>query len=350
MEKKIKLCVVGAGNISNTRHIPAIKKNKNAEIGGVIGQSIDSVESTAKKLNTLNYCLFDEMHANRPNWFSEIDAVVIGVPPKQHFEVAKYCLEQKKHVLLEKPFTMSVSEGEFLIDLAEKNKLIFSVMHNFQFANGIVKLEKLIKDGLLGEINSFFEIQLTNNTRRLPEWHNDLPLGLFYDEAAHFIYLLQKFGGNIEVLNAFVTNNRPGLNTPLQMNVNLQAGPYPVTLYINFDSPICEWNFLVIGSKQIAIYDFFRDILITIPNDGLHLAKDVFSNSFNATVKHWIGFAKNGFSLVLNRLYWGHDIVVENFVKAIETNNTDYITGINAKNGLENIRILNDIIDKAKTY
>jgi predicted dehydrogenase len=46
---------------------------------------------------------------------TEIDAVVIATPVFTHFDLAKRALENKKHVLLEKPMTSSVAEAEQLI-------------------------------------------------------------------------------------------------------------------------------------------------------------------------------------------------------------------------------------------
>ena len=47
-------------------------------------------------------------------------------------------------------------------------------------------MDKLLKSGELGKIESILELQLTNRNRRLPSWYDELPLGLYYDEAAHF--------------------------------------------------------------------------------------------------------------------------------------------------------------------
>lgn len=44
--KTIKVCIIGGGNISNTRHIPALRKLKNVEIVGVIGSNEKHVKRT----------------------------------------------------------------------------------------------------------------------------------------------------------------------------------------------------------------------------------------------------------------------------------------------------------------
>src|ERR1035437_1938085 len=48
----------------------------------------------------------------------DVDAVIIATPPATHHEIAKACLLRGKHVLIEKPLTASVEEGEDLIRVA----------------------------------------------------------------------------------------------------------------------------------------------------------------------------------------------------------------------------------------
>ena len=54
--------------------------------------------------------------------------------------------------------------------------------------------------------------------------------------------------------------------------------------------------------KKIAIYDYFKDILIVLDNDNQHLAKDVLKTSLNFTAKFWAGFIKNGFKMVSHKI------------------------------------------------
>ena len=42
--QKINVCIIGAGNISNTRHIPALKKNKNVNIAGVVSNKQKNID------------------------------------------------------------------------------------------------------------------------------------------------------------------------------------------------------------------------------------------------------------------------------------------------------------------
>ena len=182
---KFRICVIGAGNITNTRHIPAILKNKRCELVGVISDMQEKINRTNKKYNIKNTLVLDnnksiEEQLRACNWFMEgVDAVVVGTPPKQHFPIVKATLELKKHTLIEKPMMMNIEESEVVIEIARRNNVILNVMHTFQFSNGMLDISKRFENGEFGKVESILEIQLTNRKRRLPKWYNDLPLGLF---------------------------------------------------------------------------------------------------------------------------------------------------------------------------
>jgi lipopolysaccharide biosynthesis protein bplA len=352
---KIKMCVIGAGNITNSRHIPAIKKNKNfIELIGVIGNNKEKVKKTAQK-NKISNTFVLEKDENESNniekqlknlkWFEEVEAVIIGTPPKSHFPLVKACLNLGKNVLVEKPMTMNKDEADELIKISNEKKKVFSVMHNFQFSNGMREIEKRLKNNEFGKIKTISCLQFTNRDRRLPDWYDDLPLGLFYDEAAHFFYLLKKFGGDLKIFNSFTQFDKSKIeNTPMILNVNLIAGETPATITMNFNSPVCEWIFILLCEKKIVIYDFFKDIVIIANSDQLHLAKNILKNSIDYTLSFWRGFIKNGVNLVLKNLYYGQDIVIKKFINNINTNTND--ESISVEEGRKIVLAMNQVIEK----
>jgi scyllo-inositol 2-dehydrogenase (NADP+) len=349
---KVRVAIIGAGNISNTRHIPALKKLSNVEIVGVVGVKEKNIERTVKKYKIANTLLvtdgsyYESMKSC--DWFGDVDAVAIGAPPRDHFAMVEASLKNDKHVLVEKPMTMDEAEADKLIALAKQKKKQFCVMHNFQYTFGIQKLEELVNRGKLGEIVSFYEFQLTNRRRRLPEWYRDLPLGLFFDEAPHFMYMLEKFGGPLEIENSFAHYGSDKTdNTPELLSVSLRAGKYPVNIFLNFNSPVCEWYFVVCGDKKIAYYDLFKDILIVLPSDNEHYAPDILKNSLRTTWQYWIGFIKNGFRMIGGNLLYGHEVVMRKFVDAVANDHT-VDADIDAEAGKRTVKYMQSIVNNTK--
>jgi scyllo-inositol 2-dehydrogenase (NADP+) len=351
--RKVRVAIIGAGNISNTRHIPALKKLKNVEIVGVVGVRSKNIERTVKKYRIANTLLiadgsFYEAMQNC-DWFQTVDAVAIGAPPRDHYVMAEAALRNNKHVLLEKPMTMDEAEADKLITLAEKQRKQLCVMHNFQYTSGIQRLERIVKNNGLGNIVSFYEFQLTNRRRRLPEWYKDLPLGLFYDEAPHFMYMLEKFGGALQIDDSFAyLGSDKADNTPELLNISLKAGKYPANIFLNFNSPVCEWYFVVCGDKKIAYYDLFKDILIVLPSDNEHYAPDILKNSIRTTWQYWAGFVKNGFKMVSGNLLYGHEVVMSKFIESV-VSGKDVELEINGSAGKRTVVYMQAIAKSVKT-
>lgn len=348
--QKVRVAIVGAGNISNTRHIPALKKIARAEIVGAIGIKAKNVERTIKKHRIPNSLVIKNKSATKAmqecDWFKGVDAAVIGAPPRDHYLLVKAALLNNKHVLVEKPMMMSQAECDELIALAKEKRKLFYVMHNFQYAAQMQKLNRIVTSKLYGDIESITEVQFTNHDRRLPEWYNDLPFGLFYDEAAHFLYLLERHAGPVQINNSYaVYDADESLQTPKTLTVNARAGSVPVTMQLNFCSPVCEWYYVVNFKKHILIYDFFKDILIKLPTDNEHYAKDILLNSVRHTVQYWVQFFTNGVKMMMGNLLYGHEAVLSGFIGAIAGEAVDpYLT---ADNGRTNVISMNEIISTA---
>lgn len=349
MSKTVKFIVVGAGNISNTRHIPALKKIKNAEIVGVISDKIERARKTAEKHNIPHAAQIKEssggLEVTNADWMDDADAWVVGAPPHFHYPLVKLGLSLGKHVLVEKPMMMNENECNELIKIAKSKNKVFYVMHNFQYANKMLKLNNIIASKKHGEVISITEVQFTNRDRRLPEWYNDLPLGLFYDEAAHFLYLPERHVGKLQIQQAYaVYDSANSEATPVTLSVNATAGKVPLTMFLNFRSPVCEWYYMVSFRKDIYIYDFFKDILIHLPTDGEHLGKDVLRSSIKYTCQYWGQFIANGIRMVTGNLLYGHDKVLGSFVSAIIDGNVDKF--LTAENGKINVVAANSIVEK----
>lgn len=75
---------------------------------------------------------YKEMLAHSP-----IDAVAIATPPETHFEIAKYCLQERFHVLCEKPLATSSEQAKELEDLAIENKRRLQVDYIYLACPGI---------------------------------------------------------------------------------------------------------------------------------------------------------------------------------------------------------------------
>ncbi|MGT2742465.1 Gfo/Idh/MocA family protein [Streptococcus plurextorum] len=117
----MKLALVGTGMIVK-EVLPVLKGIKGIELAGICSspRSLNQAHDLAKVFAIpFVTCQFDDLLEQ-----STIDTIYIGTPNKTHYGFAKQALLAGKHVICEKPFTMTVRELDELVTIAEQNQLI----------------------------------------------------------------------------------------------------------------------------------------------------------------------------------------------------------------------------------
>lgn len=344
MSARIKIISVGGGWVVNNRHIPSLLKNPGFELIGVISDEPKRARQTAERFKIKNYA--NEMKLDS-GWQSEADAVVIGTVPYMHYAIAKTALENGKHVLTEKPMVVDPAQGRNLRNLAQVNKLTLAVIHNFQFARAAHRFREDFADGRIGKIQAIYGVQLCNHARHIPAWCEDLPLGLFFDEAPHFYYLFRWLaGGDIELLNASVWKSAEKKNTPRMVTAEYQsASGFPLYLHVNFASSLTEWHVTVVGDKGTADIDVWRDIYIYLPNDGAHSAKNILRTSLCSVLQHLWGVWTGGLRYVTGWHLYGNLETQDRFYRAIR--GEDSLKGMNADEGICVVEMMRELIQRA---
>ncbi|MEK6732891.1 MAG: Gfo/Idh/MocA family oxidoreductase [Candidatus Omnitrophota bacterium] len=134
--KKIRVGVVGLGCLGSI-HAKIYSTLENTELAGICDIDENITRAIAGSLKT-NWCAdYKKLLDNK------LDAVSIVTPTILHYEIAKFFLQNKVHVLIEKPITKTLKEANDLIKIAQKNKLIIQVGHVERFNSAIQAIEKL---------------------------------------------------------------------------------------------------------------------------------------------------------------------------------------------------------------
>jgi scyllo-inositol 2-dehydrogenase (NADP+) len=337
----IRVGVIGAGWVTPHRHIPALLRSGRCQVVGVIDRHEERAKAVRDRFDLPNF----GTGLDAP-WLESVTAVTIGVSPMHHFEVASALLERGKHVLLEKPMCLTLAEGEELAARARAGNLVLAVVHNFQFSHAATRARAMLASGRWGKLTGLHGFQLSSVRRRLPTWYEELPFGLFYDEAPHLLYLLQTFGGPLEVCRASAVPSTLGQVTPSVIQAELRAGGLPATLELNFEAPISEWQLLLHTEAGMAAYDLFRDILIFVPCDHRHEARNVLRSSWALLWGHAAGFVRSGLRMLTGRLLYGNEEVVRRFLDAVEGRAP--LRDIDADSGLAILRVQHAILDRAQ--
>jgi predicted dehydrogenase len=148
---------------------------------------------------------------NDPN----IDLIVIPTPNDTHFPLAKAALEAGKHVVVDKPFTVTLSQARELDALAKGLGRLLSVFHNRRWDSDFLTVKALLSEGTLGEITFFeshfdrFRPQVRNRWREQAGPGS----GIWYDLAPHLLDQAVNLFGLPVSMTVDLAQLRPGAQT-----------------------------------------------------------------------------------------------------------------------------------------
>ena len=145
--KKINIAVIGCGYWG-----PNLIRNFNQIQGSNMKICCDLKNDNLKRMKSLYPTIrtTDSLEEILKN--PSIDAVAIATPVSTHHEIGKQCLQNNKHVLIEKPLAASSEECRQLIQLSEQHNKVLMVGHTFEYTAAVNKAKEIIKSGELGEI------------------------------------------------------------------------------------------------------------------------------------------------------------------------------------------------------
>ena len=121
---------------------------------------------------------------------ASIDLVIVATPNVTHYAVAKEVLTAGKHVVIDKPITVTSAEADELIQLAKKSGKLITAYQNRRWDSDFLTVRKVIDSGLLGRLVEFeSHYDRFRNTLRPDTWKEDgvLGTGLLYDLGSHLI-------------------------------------------------------------------------------------------------------------------------------------------------------------------
>jgi predicted dehydrogenase len=81
-----------------------------------------------------------------------VAAVAVATPAATHFDLVRSALEAGKHVLVEKPLTVSASEAEKIVALAKQHGLTLMCDHTYCYTPAVQRIRELVRSGEIGEI------------------------------------------------------------------------------------------------------------------------------------------------------------------------------------------------------
>ncbi len=135
---KVRVGIIGVGYLG-TQHARILSYLEQAELKGVADIEFKKALEIGNRHGVHYYQHYEEM-------LDEIDAAIVATPTSEHFSIAKNLLQEGKHVLVEKPITETVEQGEKLVEIAREKGLILQVGHLERFNPAVEAVENLISE------------------------------------------------------------------------------------------------------------------------------------------------------------------------------------------------------------
>lgn len=179
----------------------------------------------------------------------DVDAVAIATPVSSHYELALQALQAGKHVLVEKPFTATVAEGERLIEEAEKRNLTLMVDHTFLYTPAVRKIKELVDQGELGPLFYYDSVRVN-----LGLFQHDV--NVIWDLAVHDLsimdFVLESPARAVSATGMAHVDGQPE-------DVAYLTCYFPNKLiahfHVNWLAPVKVRRTLIGGGKKMIVYD-----------------------------------------------------------------------------------------------
>jgi scyllo-inositol 2-dehydrogenase (NADP+) len=184
VERKIITGLASYGMSGKVFHAPLLMTNPAFHLKSIVERSKNEVQSVYPSIITLRS--FDELLVD-----PEIELIVINTPDHTHAAYAHKALMAGKHLVVEKPFTFHASEGEDLLNLAHKKKLVLTVFQNRRWDGDFLTIRQLIlKQKLLGRLVEYeARYDRYRNFINSDTWKEDpsTGTGTLYNLGSHLI-------------------------------------------------------------------------------------------------------------------------------------------------------------------
>lgn len=126
----LRVGVIGTGKMG-TFHVKRLEDEYPGIIKLLADPNVDSLENCSQFCNG-SVEKYDTTYLGG-EMLDSVDAVIIAAPSEDHYEIAQICIENEKHVLLEKPIAMKYEEAMDLFNLAQEHGVAFIAGHTQRY-------------------------------------------------------------------------------------------------------------------------------------------------------------------------------------------------------------------------
>ncbi len=195
----VRVGILGYGAIGH-EHTTAIQRVEGLELAAVCDPNPARIEAARE------YAPGVVGHARGEDLLADdgVDLVIVSTPPNTHADWTLRSLEAGKHVVVEKPFCITVAEADRQIAAAAERGLSLSVYQNRRWDPDYLEVKRVVESGQLGEV-FHYESFIGGYGHPCNYWHSDEAVsgGAIYDWGSHYLdWTLDLFRQDVEWVSA----------------------------------------------------------------------------------------------------------------------------------------------------
>jgi len=240
----VKIGIIGSGKWGEN-HLRDFSKISSCHLTGLA--DVDERKRDLAEKNGLKF--FTKYQEMLPH----VDAVSVVTPTTFHYQIAKDCLLQGKHVFVEKPLCFDHEQAQELVNIAEKQKLILSVGYVFRFNPLMNRVKELLSE--IGDIHYIHGRYI----------HSTVPprkdSGAIFNLGVHLIdflnVLLEENPQQIYARNSHLISKQYEDSS----FISVDYGTFSAHLEVSCCHPLKKRDMWIIGSKEKLYLDFLDQVL-----------------------------------------------------------------------------------------
>lgn len=183
------IAIIGFGGMGGWHHLMISEKVPSMHICGIY----DIAEEARQKARQLGLHVYPTISALLED--KEAEIALIAVPNHLHEEYCLLCLQAGKHVICEKPVTLSSAALEHILEVRQQENRLFSVHQNRRWDRDYQIVQRVLESGKLGDLH-FVESRVQGASGSMREWRGVRSCGggILLDWGVHLIdQILQLF-------------------------------------------------------------------------------------------------------------------------------------------------------------
>ena len=231
MADPLRVALIGYGYAGRTIHAPLIRAAKGLELSLIASSRPGDVRADLPGMRTAED--YDAAVAD-----PDIDLVVVATPNDTHAPLAHRALDAGKHVVIDKPFALSVAEGDSLIAHAGRAERLLSVFHCRRWDSNHLTFK-----ALRPRLGDLYQVILRYDRLRpvvRDRWRERAGpgSGIWFDLGSHLVDQSLNLFGWPDGIEADIMAQRPGARTDDYFHAVLAYGPLRVILHASMMTTI----------------------------------------------------------------------------------------------------------------